>query len=103
MATRSTANNRANENIDIVEAISTMARERDISEEMLMSTVEEACKAAFRRSGKQGPGAPMNLSVVIARKKPIQIIARKVIVEEVEDPNIQISDLPLLRQSPCGR
>ena len=91
MATRSTANNRANENIDIVEAISTMARERDISEEMLMSTVEEACKAAFRRSGKQGPGAPMNLSVVIARKKPIQIIARKVIVEEVEDPNIQIS------------
>ncbi len=91
MATRSTANNRTNENIDIVEAISTMARERDISEEMLMSTVEEACKAAFRRSGKQGPGAPMNLSVVIARKKPIQIIARKVIVEEVEDPNIQIS------------
>ena len=45
----------------------------------------------IRRSGKQGPGAPMNLSVIIARKKPVQVIARKVIVEEVEDPNIQIS------------
>ena len=83
----SAANNRP----DIVEAISALARERDISEEMLLSTVEEACKAAFRRSGKQQAGAPMNLSVVIARKKPVQVIARKVIVEEVEDSNIQIS------------
>ena len=33
----------------------------------------------------------MNLSVIIARKKPVQVIARKVIVEEVEDSNIQIS------------
>ncbi len=83
----SAANNRP----DIVEAISALARERDISEELLLSTVEEACKAAFRRSGKQQAGAPMNLSVVIARKKPVQVIARKVIVEEVEDSNIQIS------------
>ena len=86
----STANKNNNQD-DIVEAISALARVRDISEDMLLSTVEEACKAAFRRSGKQGPGAPMNLSVIIARKKPVQVIARKVIVEEVEDPNIQIS------------
>ena len=85
------ANNAANNRPDIVEAISALARERDISEEMLISTVEEACKAAFRKSGKQHAGAPMNLSVVIARKKPVQVIARKVIVEEVEDDNIQIS------------
>ena len=83
--------NTANNRPDIVEAISALARERDISEEMLISTVEEACKAAFRKSGKQHAGAPMNLSVVIARKKPVQVIARKVIVEEVEDDNIQIS------------
>ena len=83
--------NTANNRPDIVEAISALARERDISEEMLISTVEEACKAAFRKSGKQHTGAPMNLSVVIARKKPVQVIARKVIVEEVEDDNIQIS------------
>ena len=89
MATSSAKTN--NNRDDIVEAIGALARERDISEEMLLSTVEEACKAAFRRSGKQGPGAPMNLSVIIARKKPVQVIARKVIVEEVEDPNIQIS------------
>ena len=87
----STANKNNNNQDDIVEAISALARVRDISEDMLLSTVEEACKAAFRRSGKQGPGAPMNLSVIIARKKPVQVIARKVIVEEVEDPNIQIS------------
>ena len=80
-----------NERPDIVEAISALARERDISEEMLLSTVEEACKAAFRKSGRQGAGAPMNLSVVIARKKPVQVFARKVVVEEVEDSNIQIS------------
>lgn len=64
----STANKNNNQD-DIVEAISALARVRDISEDMLLSTVEEACKAAFRRSGKQGPGAPMNLSVIIARKK----------------------------------
>jgi hypothetical protein len=83
--------NAANNRPDIVEAISALARERDISEEMLISTVEEACKAAFRKSGRQHAGAPMNLSVIIARKKPVQVIARKVIVEEVEDDNIQIS------------
>ena len=80
----------ANDRPDIVDAISLLARERDISEEMLLSTVEEACKAAFRKNCKNG-GAPMNLSVVIARKKPVQVFARKVAVEEVEDSNIQIN------------
>ena len=79
----------ANDRPDIVDAISMLARERDISEEMLLSTVEEACKAAFRKNCKNG-GAPMNLSVVIARKKPVQVFARKVAVEEVEDSNVQI-------------
>ena len=79
----------ANDRPDIVDAISLLARERDISEEMLLSTVEEACKAAFRKNCKNG-GAPMNLSVVIARKKPVQVFARKVAVEEVEDSNVQI-------------
>ena len=83
--------NAANNTPDIVEAISALARERDISEEMLINTVEEACKAAFRRSGRQHTGTPMNLSVVIARKKPVQVFARKVVVEEVEDDNVQIS------------
>ena len=83
--------NAVNNRPDIVEAISALARERDISEELLITTVEEACKAAFRKSGRQHPGAPMNLSVVIARKKPVQVFARKVVVEEVEDDNIQIS------------
>jgi len=82
--------NTANDRPDIVDAISLLARERDISEEMLLSTVEEACKAAFRKNCKN-VGAPMNLSVVIARKKPVQVFARKVAVEEVEDSNIQIS------------
>ena len=82
--------NNANDRPDIVDAISLLARERDISEEMLLSTVEEACKAAFRKNCKN-TGAPMNLSVVIARKKPVQVFARKVAVEEVEDSNIQIN------------
>ena len=79
----------ANDRPDIVDAISTLARERDISEEMLLATVEEACKAAFRKNCKN-TGAPMNLSVVIARKKPVQVFARKIAVEEVEDSNVQI-------------
>ena len=82
--------NTANDRPDIVDAISMLARERDISEEMLLSTVEEACKAAFRKNCKNG-GAPMNLSVNIARKKPVQVFARKVAVEVVEDSNIQIT------------
>ena len=54
----STANKNNNNQDDIVEAISALARVRDISEDMLLSTVEEACKAAFRRSGKQAPARP---------------------------------------------
>ena len=82
----------ANDRPDIVDAISLLARERDISEEMLLSTVEEACKAAFRKNCKN-TGAPMNLSVVIARKKPVQVFARKIVVDpdEIEDEGQQIT------------
>ena len=48
MATSSAKTN--NNRDDIVEAIGALARERDISEEMLLSTVEEACKAAAAAS-----------------------------------------------------
>ena len=81
--------NNANDRPEIINAISMLARERDISEDMLLSIVEEAYKAAFRKNCKN-VGAPMNLSVVFDRKKGVQVFARKVAVEEVEDSNIQI-------------
>ena len=80
----------ANNEPDILELISLLARERDMDEEMLITAVEDALKAAVKKNGPQ-TGAPMNLNVVIARKQPIRVYARKMIVEEVEDSNVQIT------------
>ena len=75
---------------EILDAVVMLAREKDISEELIVSAIEEACKAAYRKSIKKGT-APMNLAVSLTRQYGIQIFARKIVSEEVEDESNQIS------------
>ncbi len=76
---------------EMMDAIEALAKAKDISVDQIVSAVEEGCKAAYRKFVKRGANAPMNLSVVLSREHDVQIFARKVVVEEVEDESQQIS------------
>ena len=75
---------------DILDAVVMLAREKDIGEDLIISAIEEACKAAYRKSIKKGT-APANLAVSLTRQKGVQVFARKLVCEEVEDETNQIS------------
>ena len=76
---------------EMMDAIEALAKAKDISVDHIVSAVEEGCKAAYRKYTKRAANAPMNLSVVISREHDVQIFARKVVSEEVEDESQQIS------------
>ncbi len=77
---------------EIVEAISALSREKDISEEMLYGAIEEALKTAFKKNVPKNTPVPANLSVHISRTNgQVQVLARKIVVEEAEEPSNQIS------------
>ncbi|MGN0970782.1 MAG: NusA N-terminal domain-containing protein, partial [Aristaeellaceae bacterium] len=46
---------------EVIEAIKLLAKEKEISEEMLFSTIEEALKAAYRKNLPKGVPVPNNL------------------------------------------
>ena len=75
-----------NPKAEIVDAVLALAREKDISEDLIIGAIEEACKAAFRRNLKRG-GAPMNLAVSLTRQNGVQVFARKVVSEEMAKPS----------------
>ena len=77
---------------EIVEAARALAREKGIDEEMLFSTIEEAMKTAYKKNMPKNTPVPANLSVHINRSSgQEQVLARKIVVEHVEEPNNQIS------------
>ena len=76
---------------EMMDAIEALAKAKDISVDQIVSAVEEGCKAAYRKFVKRSANAPLNLSVVLSREHDVQIFARKVVVETVEDENQQIS------------
>lgn len=77
---------------EMIEAISALAREKDISEEMLFGAIEEALKAAYKKNLPKNESIPANLAVIIDRATgQVQVFARKLIVEEVEDKGNQIT------------
>lgn len=79
-----------NQKLDLMEAISMLAREKDINEAILIDTIEEALKVAYRRNNRQSAAAA-NLRVQLSRKEGARVYARKVVVEQVEDPELQIT------------
>ena len=80
---------------EMFDAIENLAKAKDINAEQIISAVEEGCKAAYRKYAKystaQNESASTNLSVVMSREHDIQIFARKVVVDLVEDDNQQIT------------
>lgn len=80
-----------NQKPDLIEAISALAREKDIDEAVLIDTIEEALKVAYRRNSKANPQIQQSLTVRLSRKAGAQVFTRKVVVEEVEEPELQIS------------
>ena len=77
---------------EIIEAIKALAKEKDISEELLFSAIEEALKAAYRKNLPKGEPVPTNLSVSVNRLDGVaHVYARKLIVPEVEESGSQIT------------
>lgn len=77
---------------EIIEAIRALAKEKDISEELLFGAIEEALKAAYRKNLPKGATVPTNLSVTVSRDDGVaHVYARKLIVPEVEEPGSQIT------------
>lgn len=90
------------EKSEIILAISALAKEKDISEELLFSAIEEALKAAYRKNLTKGEVVPTNLSVTVNRNTGVaSVFARKLIVEEVEEPGSQITLQEAQRISPA--
>ncbi len=77
---------------EIIEAVKALANEKDISEELLYSAIEEALKAAYKKNVSRDENAPTNLSVSLDRSTGVaHVFARKTITDEVEDAANQIT------------
>ena len=89
---RAVKNEKKNDKSEIVEALKALAKEKDISEELLFNAIEEALKAAYKKNLSKAEVAPANLSVTMNRETGVtHVYARKLIVPEVEEPASQIS------------
>lgn len=82
----------SNQKLDLMEAISMLAREKDMDEDILINTIEEALKAAYRRNNRQAAGNNFqNLAVRLSKREGARVYVRKVVADEVEEPEMQIS------------
>ena len=68
---------------DIMEALSDLAREKDISGGTFNNNNRIGSKAAYRKNNKRTTGSPMNLTVRLTRQHGAQVFARKVVVNDV--------------------
>ena len=76
-------------NNEFIEALNDLARERHIDREMLFTAIETALVAAYKRNYENNGG---NVRVSIDRERgEVEVFARKKVVEEVEDPQTEIS------------
>ena len=92
MRARTKTDNKANNKSEVIEAIHMLAKEKELDENQLFNTIEEALKAAYKKNSPKNEAVPNMLAVNIDRKSgAISVYARRLIVEEVEDPVNQIS------------
>ena len=76
-------------NNEFIEALNDLARERHIDREMLFTAIETALVAAYKRNYENNGG---NVRVSIDRERgEVEVFARKKVVEEVDDPQTEIS------------
>lgn len=75
-------------NVEFLEALEDIARERGIDKEVLFEAIESALISAYKRNF----GSLQNVRVEINRNTGnIKVVALKDVVEKVEDPRLQIS------------
>ena len=75
-------------NAEFIEAIGAISKEKGIPTEVLFETVESAVAAAYKKNYI----ANCDIYVTIERESGVmKVYERREIVEEVEDPGIQIS------------
>ncbi len=81
-----------NDKLEVIKAIHALAQEKELDEDQLYNTIEEALKAAFKKNSAKNEPVPNMLDVTIDRNTgAIAVYARRLIVEEVEDPVNQIT------------
>ena len=77
-----------NDGLEIVRALDELQKERGIAKEVLLDAIEAALVSAFKRHY----GSSQNVRVMIdPGTGKVLVLARKAVVEEVEDPKTQIS------------
>ncbi len=104
-------------NAEVAAAIRMLAKEKEISEDVLFKTIEEALKAAYKKNLPRDAVCPGNLDVTVNRQTgEMTVYARKLILEEVEDtanqitleeaqkinPNYQMGDIAEVNVTPQG-
>ncbi len=75
-------------NADFIEALEQLEKEKGVSKEILIDTIEAALVSAYKRNF----GSSQNVRIQIDREKgDVKVYSQKKIVEEVEDDFLEIS------------
>lgn len=75
-------------NIEFLEALEQLAKEKGISKEVLLDAIEAALISAYKRNFSTA----QNVRIEINRENgQVRVLARKTVVEEVADPRTEIS------------
>lgn len=73
---------------NIIEAIATIAKEKDIAKETLFESIEAALLTAYRKNFGKNRQARVGIN---RESGEIQVFSQYMVVEEVEDPDTEIS------------
>ena len=92
MKARGKAEVKTDNKTEVIEAVRMLAKEKELNEDQLFNTIEDALKAAYKKNSPRNETVPNNLDVTVNRTTGvISVYARKLIVEEMEDPINQIT------------
>ncbi|MGV3488288.1 MAG: transcription termination factor NusA [Tuberibacillus sp.] len=73
---------------DLIEALLALEKDKGISKEVLIEALEAALISAYKRNFNQAQNVRVNID---ERVGSFKVLAQKEVVEEVEDPRLQIS------------
>ena len=99
---RSTRKAQPEQKSEIVEAIKFLAKEKEISEEMLFATVEDALKKAYQKNLPKGVPvpSPANITATIGRTDGVvHVYVRRLIVEEIAEEEHAAADQITLEEA----
>lgn len=69
-------------NMEFIEALSAVAREKNVSEEMLFRTIEQALVSAYKRNFNNASNVRVSINIETGE---ISVYARKTVVEDLKD------------------